>query len=281
MRPCDALVPFRCLSVVVLLFLTIPAGADTIYVVKRNDTLLGIAKKFQVTADELVDLNNLSTRIVRAGQKLKLPTEAEESNRYVVHPGDRLMQIAHDQNVSYSALKDINGIENPEKIVPGQVLILPRSGIGSSSKTSRLQLEASMKRTLDEIPVTVSRWKYIVIHHTATSQGNATGIDRDHRERGMENGLAYHFVIGNGHGMNDGSIFIGNRWLHQLNGGHLHSEELNAESIGICLVGNCEKNPPTEAQMKSLEKLTNYLLRRCDLTKTAVKTHHEINTRPT
>jgi N-acetyl-anhydromuramyl-L-alanine amidase AmpD len=104
-------------------------------------------------------------------------------------------------------------------------------------------------------------------------------MDRYHREqRHMENGLAYHFVIGNGRGMRDGQIVVGRRWTQQLNGGHLASEALNARSIGICLVGNFDKDRPTQRQLETLDALTEYLMKRCGIPKSGVKTHQQINT---
>jgi N-acetyl-anhydromuramyl-L-alanine amidase AmpD len=103
-------------------------------------------------------------------------------------------------------------------------------------------------------------------------------MDRYHREqRHMENGLAYHFVIGNGHGMPDGEVAIGRRWKNQLDGGHLASESLNKIALGICLVGNFDKDEPTAKQLKSLRALIDALLERCSLPRTAVKTHQQIN----
>ena len=97
----------------------------------------------------------------------------------------------------------------------------------------------------------------------------------------MENGLAYHFVIGNGRNMALGQIDIGNRWRWQLDGGHLASDILNAKSIGICLVGNFDHSSPSEAQMESLRQLVEYLMVRCNLEVNAVETHRSINTQPT
>ena len=58
----------------------------------------------------------------------------------------------------------------------------------------------------------VRDWKYIIIHHGASVSGSATEFDKYHREkRGWENGLRYHFVIGNENGTPDGEIEIGNR----------------------------------------------------------------------
>ena len=104
-------------------------------------------------------------------------------------------------------------------------------------------------------------------------------MDRYHREkRHMEHGLAYHFVVGNAHGMRDGQIAVGQRWRRQLDGGHLRSEAQNKISIGICLVGNFDKRKPTTKQMQSLNALVEALLKRCKLSPSAVKTHQQINT---
>lgn len=109
-------------------------------------------------------------------------------------------------------------------------------------------------------------WKYIVIHHSASNGGNAASMDKYHREvRGWTNGLGYHFVIGNGSGSGDGQIEIGGRWLHQLHGAHAGNDEYNQHGIGICLVGNFEDGQPTEAQVRSLIELVNYLQQRCNI----------------
>jgi N-acetyl-anhydromuramyl-L-alanine amidase AmpD len=140
-------------------------------------------------------------------------------------------------------------------------------------------LNPALKAILDETPVEARKWKFIVIHHSATASGTVQGMDRYHREeRHMENGLAYHFIIGNGQGMADGAIEIGKRWMEQLDGGHLASDALNEKSIGICLVGNYDEDEPTKKQLANLEALIDFLLDRCRLRVAAVKTHQQINT---
>ena len=65
----------------------------------------------------------------------------------------------------------------------------------------------------------------------------------------MQNGLAYHFVIGNGTSTGNGQIEVGDRWRRQINGGHVHSDYLNNISLGICLVGDFNRGQPTRAQL--------------------------------
>lgn len=120
----------------------------------------------------------------------------------------------------------------------------------------------------------VREWKYIVIHHSASDSGSAAEFDKFHRDkRHWENGLGYHFVIGNGNGTGDGQIEIGNRWTHQINGAHAGVQEYNHFGIGICLVGNFNESYPTEAQMDSLYALVEYLQKRCHIPSENVLMH--------
>jgi hypothetical protein len=143
-------------------------------------------------------------------------------------------------------------------------------------------LPSSIKRNLDRIPVKSRQWKHMVIHHSGMSLGSGKNIDRYHREeRRMENGLAYHFVIGNGNGMKDGEIYIGGRWKKQIEGGHLAIHSLNQNSTGICLIGNFEKNRPSARQLNSLEALIRYLQKTTGLSTNAVTTHKLIHPKHT
>lgn len=203
------------------------------------------------------------------------PIAATESGKqYVVRKNDTLTVIARRHDLSVAALLKHNHLDQPNRIYPGMVIRIP----GSNEKNAAGPVDTALRKKLDSVSVMPKKWKYIVVHHSATESGSAVGMDRYHREeRHMENGLAYHFVIGNGHGMGDGEISIGKRWREQLDGGHLASESLNAKSIGICLVGNFDQERPTQKQMAGLEALVNYLLRRCRLAPSAIKTHQQIN----
>lgn len=104
------------------------------------------------------------------------------------------------------------------------------------------------------------RWKYIVLHHTATSQGSVASIHRAHSQRLDSRGkpwrgIGYHFVIGNGHGMEDGRIEQTFRWVDQIEGAHAGNANYNNWGIGICLVGNFDKTKPTPRQLDALTTL--------------------------
>lgn len=122
------------------------------------------------------------------------------------------------------------------------------------------------------------RWKYIVVHHSATPTGSASAFDRYHRNVNHWDELGYHFVIGNGRGSGDGQIEVGPRWRKQKHGAHCKTpnNDFNDHGIGICLVGDFGAYGPSAAQMASLTKLVRYLSNACGVSPRNVVTHRGV-----
>ena len=182
---------------------------------------------------------------------------------YVVQRGDTLTAIGRRHEISVRQLKLWNGLTS-DLILIGQKLFL---------KPSYKNLP------LNEITrpqVNISKWRHIIVHHSATASGSAKNFDTAHRQRGMKNGLAYHFVIGNGSNSSDGKVEVGSRWVQQLKGGHVRSEAHNANSIGICLVGNFETSKPSRKQTSALIELTDYLMNRMLRGRPKLMAHKEL-----
>ena len=103
------------------------------------------------------------------------------------------------------------------------------------------------------------KWKYIIIHHSATDVGGALQFHKGHTKRGWK-GLGYNFVIDNGtSGKKDGQIETSLRWLKQQDGAHCKASGMNRKAIGICLVGNFSKEQVSQKQLDSLVYLINQL----------------------
>ncbi len=159
----------------------------------------------------------------------------------------------------------------------------PRRGwwFWSRPEVTYRYLSRSVRREIDNAPVMRRRWQFIVVHNSGTRQGSARIFDYYHRHvRRMQNGLAYHFVIGNGTSTGDGEIEIGDRWRRQINGGHVHSDYLNNIALGICLVGDFNRDQPTRRQLEACEELINYLRKRCgkiDAHYAVVRPHRDVN----
>ncbi len=120
-------------------------------------------------------------------------------------------------------------------------------------------------------------WKYIVIHHSATSSGSAASFHKYHTDQGY-GGLCYHFVIGNGRGSGEGKIETGFRWKDQIAGTHctINSWEYNIFGIGICLVGNFNNSNPKRKQMTNLIKLIKKLKKENNIPNNRIIGHRDV-----
>jgi LysM repeat protein len=109
-----------------------PAASASDYVVQPGDTLSIIAQKFDTSMAALQLLNNIDdARLVRAGQRLKIPTAklAPDENTfwivYVVQPNETFGEIALRFGVQLNDLLRVNNITNPALVRAGQRLIIP------------------------------------------------------------------------------------------------------------------------------------------------------------
>lgn len=127
-------------------------------------------------------------------------------------------------------------------------------------------------------PAEAGRWDGVVLHHSGSMLGSAAEIASFHESRGLH-GLGYHFVVGNGRGAGDGEIHVGYRWLDQLAGAHVagpDADPYNRRYIGVCLVGDGDRRPFTEAQLARSADLVGALLSRLGLTADDVTTHRDL-----
>ena len=163
---------------------------------------------------------------------------------HVVGPSETLWRISKTYNVDMNMLMRANHLSDPTKIKNGQRLVIPQT--------------MGPKPVIPLYPN--PRWTHIVIHHTATDEGNAYEIDRIHHNRGFWNGMGYHFLIDNGtDGKSDGQIEIGPRWIKQMVGAHANADGMNEKGIGISLVGNYSQRQVSAAELDSLVFLVRTL----------------------
>lgn len=124
-------------------------------------------------------------------------------------------------------------------------------------------------------------WKFIVLHHSATEVGSVASIDAAHKQRKDADGnpwrgVGYHFIIGNGRGMKDGEVAATFRWTEQCEGAHAGDLQYNTQGIGVCLIGNFEMEPPTTAQLNSLQGLVIALRKSCQIDAKSIIRHTDI-----
>ena len=112
-----------------------PDNDTDIYVVKKGDTLYSIAREFNTTVAELVELNNLSSNTLIIGSTLRVPknnTSTPGSKYYTVKKGDTLYSISRIYNVSVDELKRINNLTS-NTLTVGQQLIIPGGETGDNN----------------------------------------------------------------------------------------------------------------------------------------------------
>lgn len=205
------------------------------------------------------------------------PREAEHARtpeeKPAAHPSPNEQPPPPARRVTPVPMESAIPIVSPTAAAPAQIVV-EKSGYQKPRGFSLLPfhlfgtryryLTRSVRSAIDRAPVLRERWRFIIVHNSGTRQGNAAIFDYYHRRvRRMRNGLAYHFVIGNGTSSGDGEIEVGDRWRRQINGGHVHSDYLNNISLGICLVGDFNRDQPTRAQLGACEELIRYLRARC------------------
>jgi len=138
--------------------------------------------------------------------------------------------------------------------------------------------QAGLPFANEDASIDRNRWSGIVIHHLGEPFGTPESIHRQHLSWGYQ-GLGYHFLVGNGNGLGDGQVHVGYRWLEQLAGAHVvgdAGQTHNERSIGICLIGNGDRQVFSGRQMKHLTRLVQRLQRDFNIDADAVHFHSDL-----
>jgi len=157
----------------------------------------------------------------------------------------------------------------PVSLAPGKIPSDPRQLLPDIHR--RAEWNAS-PITADHVPMT--RITSLTVHHTAFAppppQGASTQVKRIQQEHTGVKGWAdigYHFLIDP-----SGGIWEGRQLVYQ--GAHAGGAA-NIGNIGICLMGDFERNPVPAAQLRGLDRLLARLRDQFDLDADDVRTHRE------
>lgn len=93
------------------------------YVVQKGDNLWTIANKYDITINDIKNLNNLKTNTLQIGQVLKIPGSTNY-NTYTAKKGDSLWKIADKYGTTVNKLMTINNLDSTTLQI-GQSLLIP------------------------------------------------------------------------------------------------------------------------------------------------------------
>lgn len=118
-----------------------------------------------------------------------------------------------------------------------------------------------------------SDWQYIIVHDSRGQVGSANDLDRFWNQYYQGEGLSprgagYHFVINDAAGNADGQIEVCQRWQEQYPGGFIDAEgddHWNRVAIGVCVMGDAERQGFSEDQLASLGRLVREMQLRLNI----------------
>nr|WP_243728761.1 LysM peptidoglycan-binding domain-containing protein [Mesocricetibacter intestinalis] len=192
-----------------------PKDSGTRHQVKSGERLDHIAKKYQVSVQDIVSLNNLKRRELLIGQSLKIPQSVQKQaaaknenkdsastaqpkdsgTRHQVKSGERLDQIAKKYQVSVQDIVSLNNLKRRELRI-GQQLKIPvkpkAQTVDNSSAT-----EKNKKSTKD-------KGKQIPQYHQVEANQTLYAISREY-------GISVDSLIKLNPKLKDGKILVGQK----------------------------------------------------------------------
>jgi N-acetylmuramoyl-L-alanine amidase len=108
----------------------------------------------------------------------------------------------------------------------------------------------------------------LVVHHSDSDKSKTTksDIEKWHRQRGFSQ-IGYHKVI-------EGTGLINNGRPESIIGAH--AKGANHNSLGVCVVGNFEKETPNPMQINSLVKVLTKWCKENKIDQTKIYGHFEV-----
>lgn len=130
----------------------LPAGGGS-YTIQPGDTLSGVAIQYGISWQELAEVNGLTEwSVLSVGQTIRLPGGGEASPadsvaqnsgtgemsriQYTVQPGDTLLGIALNYDLTWQDVAAANGMSGSELLQVGQVLWVPVAGVAQEISTA-------------------------------------------------------------------------------------------------------------------------------------------------
>jgi soluble lytic murein transglycosylase-like protein len=202
--------------------LSAPAHAAS-HLVRRGETLSRIADRYGTSVTRLARMNDLDDpNLIVAGRRLRVPGRAPASSSiHQVSSGETLSGIAARYGTTIARLARVNRIEDPNVIVVGARLKVPRGGaVRGTTPAAVTSIEASLENQarghgVDSALVKAVAWQESGWRQGARSSAGAIGVMQV-----MPGTARWINCCLGGHGLNvrkaDDNVHLGVMYLRQM-----------------------------------------------------------------
>jgi N-acetylmuramoyl-L-alanine amidase len=152
-----------------------------VHVVRRGETLSGIARRYGTTVDRLAAGNNITDpNFIIAGQRLRVGGAGETgtpTTSHTVRSGETLSSIAARYGTSPSALVTLNKLADPNLIIAGATLRVPHGAAsGTSADIETVLEEQAAAHGVDPALVKAVAWQESGWQQDVKSKAGAIGV---------------------------------------------------------------------------------------------------------
>lgn len=119
--------------------------------VKASESLWSSAQQYDVRVDKLKNNHHFESDAIFHNEQSKILTNKQGNNVYVVQPGDNLYGISKEFGITVDELAELNGIEAPNLIYPGEKIAIDEE----TAKTLK-QTELAIQLLTEDDPLTLT-----------------------------------------------------------------------------------------------------------------------------
>ena len=138
--------------------------------VKASESLWSSAQQYDVRINKIKNNHHFESDAIFQDEQLKILTNKQGNNVYVVQPGDHLYGISKEFGKTVDELAELNGIDAPDLIYPGEKIV-----IDEATATTLKQTELATQLSTEDDAQTLTM---TAIAYTAYCEG-CSGITKN------------------------------------------------------------------------------------------------------
>lgn len=140
-------------------FVVISTEATT-HTVKAGESLWSTAQQYDVQINQLKNDNHLEKKSVFSNEQLEISSNEQENNTYVVQPGDSLYVISKEYGVTVDQLVELNEINEPSLIYPGDTIAVDEEGAMLKQASTQTELATQLSTEDNALTLTMTATAY-------------------------------------------------------------------------------------------------------------------------